>query len=93
MIDECGGLRRDSSGWDDYESLSCILRSWVQVDHLKKFKLVITCRPENRITQIFPDFISTYVNIPSLVVMFNQEIVHLMTSEDPSSPGSMRVEV
>ena len=64
-LDECGGLRHDSSGWDDYEGLLHTLKRWVQVDHLKKFKLVITSRPENRITQIFPDSISTHVNIPS----------------------------
>ena len=64
-LDKCGGLRHDSSGWDDYEGLLRTLKRWIQVDHLRKFKLVITSRPDNRITQIFPDSISTHVNIPS----------------------------
>jgi len=64
-LDECGGFRHDSSGWDDYEGLLRTLKRWVQVDHLRKFKLVITSRPDNRITQIFPDSISTHVDIPS----------------------------
>jgi len=32
---------------------------------LRKFKLVITSRPENHIAQIFPDSISTHIDIPS----------------------------
>ena len=49
-LDECGGLRHDSSGKDDYKSLLRTLKHWVHVDHLKRFKLVITSRPEDRIT-------------------------------------------
>jgi len=64
-LDECGGFRHDSSGWDDYEGLLRTLKRWVQVDHLRKFKLVITSRPDNSIAQIFPDSISTHVDIPS----------------------------
>jgi len=64
-LDECGGLRHDSSGRDDFESLMHTLKRWVQVDHLKKLKLIITSRPENRITKIFPKSISVHVNIPS----------------------------
>jgi len=64
-LDECGGFRYDSSGWDDYEGLLRTLKRWVQADHLRKFKFIITSRPENRIAQIFPDSISTHVNIPS----------------------------
>ena len=64
-LDECGGFRYDLSGWDDYEGLLCTLKRWVQVDHLRKFKLIITSRPDNRIAQIFPDSISTHVDIPS----------------------------
>ena len=64
-LDECGGFRQDSSGRDDYEGLLCTLRRWAEVDHLKKFKLVITSRPDSRITQTFPDTISTYIDIPS----------------------------
>ena len=63
-LDECGGLRHDSSGRDDFKGLLRTLKRWALVDHLKKFKLVITSRPENRISQIF-DSISTHVNIPS----------------------------
>ena len=61
-LDECGGLRQDSSGKDDYKSLLCTLKHWVQVDHLKRFKLVITSRPEDSIT--FPNPISVH-DIPS----------------------------
>ena len=64
-LDECGGLRHDSSGRRDYEALLRTLKHWVEIDHLKKFKLVITSRPEDRITETFPDSISTHVNIPS----------------------------
>ena len=64
-LDECGGLRHDPSGRKDYDALLRTLRRWVEVDHLKKLKLVITSRPESRITQTFPDSASTYVNIPS----------------------------
>ena len=64
-LDECGGFRYDLSGWDDYEGLLRTLKRWVQVDHLRKFKLIITSRPDNRIAQIFPDSISTHVDIPS----------------------------
>jgi len=60
-LDECGGLRHDRSGRKD--SLLRTLRRWVEVDHLKKFKL-ITSRPESRITKTFPDSISTYINVP-----------------------------
>ena len=41
-LDECGGLRHDSSAKNDYEDLLYILKCWIQADHLKKFKLVIT---------------------------------------------------
>ena len=64
-LDECGGLRHDSSGRKDYTDLLRTLRRWVEVDHLKKFKLVITSRPEIHITHTFPDSISTHINIPS----------------------------
>jgi len=64
-LDECGGLRHDSSSKDDYEGLLRTLKRWVQADHLKKFKLVITSRPEDAITKMFPNSISTHVNIPS----------------------------
>ena len=64
-LDECGGLRHDSLAKDDYEDLLRTLKRWVQADHLKKFKLVITSRPEDAITKMFPDSISTHVNIPS----------------------------
>ena len=59
-LDECGGLRHDSSGRRDYETLLRTLKHWVEIDHLKKFKLVITSRPEDRIAQTFPDLISTH---------------------------------
>jgi len=64
-LDECGGFRHDTSGRKDFKALLRTLRRWVEVDHLKKFKLIITSRPEDRITQTFPESISTYINIPS----------------------------
>ena len=64
-LDECGGLRHDSTGQKDYEGLLHTLQRWAQKDHLKKFKVIITSRPDDRITQTFPDSISTHVNIPS----------------------------
>ena len=41
-LDECGGLRHDSSAMDNYEGLLRMLKHWVQADYLKMFKLVIT---------------------------------------------------
>jgi len=64
-LDECGGLRHDSSGKDDYKGLLRTLKHWAQVDHLKRFKLVITSRPEDHITQAFPKSISIHIAIPS----------------------------
>ena len=64
-LDECGGLRHDDLGQKDYNALLRTLRQWVEVDHLKKFKLVITSRPEGRLTQTFPDSTTIYINIPS----------------------------
>ena len=49
-LDECGGLRHDESGKEDLQSLLRMLKHWTQADHLKKFKVVITSRPEDRIT-------------------------------------------
>jgi len=64
-LDECGGLRHDSSGKDDYKGLLRTLKRWAQVDHLKRFKLVITSRQEDHISQTFPKSISTHIAIPS----------------------------
>jgi len=49
-LDECGGLRHDLSGQDDYKGLLHTLKNWVQVDPLKRFKLVITSQPEDHIS-------------------------------------------
>ena len=68
MIDalgKCGGLRHDSSAMDNYEGLLCMLKRWVQADHLKMFKLVITSWPEDAITKMFPKSTIIHVNIPS----------------------------
>jgi len=46
-LDKCGGLRHDESGKEDLRSLLCMLKRWIQADHLKKFKVVITSRPED----------------------------------------------
>ena len=64
-LDECGGLRRESSEEDDFKGLLRTLKRWALVGHLRKFKLIITSRPEDRITQNFPESISTHINIPS----------------------------
>jgi len=64
-LDECGGLRHDLSGKEDFEGLVRTLKRWVQVDHLKKFKLIVTSQAENHITRIFSDTICIHVNIPS----------------------------
>jgi len=50
---------------DDYEGLLRTLKHWVQADHLNIFKLVITSRPEDAITKMFPEFTITHVDIPS----------------------------
>ena len=41
------------------------LKRWVQVDHLKKLKLVVTSQLDSHITKIFPGSVSIHVNIPS----------------------------
>ena len=61
-LDKCGGLRHDESGKEDFQSLMRTLKRWTQVDHLKKFKMVITSQPEDCIA--LPDSISIY-EIPS----------------------------
>jgi len=61
-LDESGGLRHDASGKEDFQSLLHTLKHWIQVDHLKRFKLVITSWPDDRIT--FPDCIRIH-DIPS----------------------------
>jgi len=61
-LDECGGLRHDAPGKEDFWSLLHTFKHWTQVDHLKRFKLVVTSRPDDRIT--FPDSISIH-DIPS----------------------------
>ena len=64
-LDECGGLRHDDSGRKDHDVLLRTLKHWALVDHLQKFKLVITSWPEDNVTRMFPDSISTHINIPS----------------------------
>ena len=64
-LDECGGLRHDPSGEEDFQSLLHTLKRWTQVDHLKRFKLVITSRSEDRISQTFLKSISIHIAIPS----------------------------
>jgi len=61
-LDECGGLRHNTAGKKDFQSLLHTLKHWIQVDHLKKLKLVITSRPEERIA--FSDSTSIH-DIPS----------------------------
>jgi len=73
-LDECGGLQHDESGREDLQSLLCTLKRWIQADHLKKFKVVITSRPEDRIT--FPKSASMEFLLASIS---SQEIVLLKT--------------
>ena len=61
-LDECGGLKHDTSGKEDFRDLLHTLKHLIQVNQLKKLKLVITSRPEDRIT--FPNSISIH-DIPS----------------------------
>jgi len=63
-LDECGSLRHNLPVKDDYKGLLCMLKHWVHMDHLKRFKLVITSRPEDAIMKMFPNSINTHVNIP-----------------------------
>ena len=64
-LDECGGFRHDLSGQKDYDALLRTLQHWAQEDCRKKFRLIITSRPDERIERIYPKSISTHVNIPS----------------------------
>jgi len=61
-LNECGGLKHNASGKEDFWNLLHMLKRWIQVDHLKKLKLVITSWLEHSIT--FPDSISIH-DIPS----------------------------
>ena len=61
-LDKWGGLRHDAPGKKDLQNLLHMLKRWIQVDHLKKLKLVITSWPEHSIA--FPDSISIH-DIPS----------------------------
>ena len=64
-LDECGGLRHDSSGKSYHKDLLCTLNRWIHIDHLKKFKLVITSRHDEFIQRTFPKSMSIYIDIPS----------------------------
>jgi len=64
-LDECGGLRHDASAKDDNKDLLYTLKRWAQVNHLKRFKLIITSRPEDHTSRIFPESISRHIAIPS----------------------------
>jgi len=65
VLDECGGLRHAASEEEDFQGLLYTLKRWTQVDHLKRFKLVTTSRPEDCISQTFPKSISVHIAIPS----------------------------
>ena len=64
-LDECGGLRHDSSGKDDHKGLLRTLNRWTHIDHLKRFKLVITSRHDEFIQRMFPKSTSIHIDIPS----------------------------
>jgi len=42
VLDKYGNLRHDSSTKNDHKGLLYMLKYWVQVDYLKKFKFIIT---------------------------------------------------
>jgi len=60
-LDKCGGFRHNLLEQRDHSALLHTLQRWVQAAY--RFKLVITSRPENRITKMFPVSISIHVNI------------------------------
>jgi len=64
-LDECGGLRHDSSGKDDHKGLLRTLNRWIHIDHLRRFKLVITSRHDEFIQRMFPESMSIHIDIPS----------------------------
>jgi len=64
-LDKCGRLRHDSTGHKNYKFLLHTLKHWIEINYLKKFKLVITSQPEDSIMQTFPKLISTHINILS----------------------------
>jgi len=64
-LDKCGGLRHDASRKEDYMGLLCMLKRWIQIDHLKRFKLVITSWHDEFIQRMFPESISIHIAIPS----------------------------
>ena len=91
-LDECGGLRHDESGKGDLRSLMRTLKRWIQADHLKKFKVVITSRPEDlssfdlaqhlRRTQPYPGQCATRKMLPT-------QMVNTFTCPSPHSIGSL----
>jgi len=48
-LDECSGLRHDNPGQNDHDILLQTLKHWTLVNHLQKFKLVITSQLENNV--------------------------------------------
>ena len=64
-LDECSGLKHDSSGIDNFKGLLRRLERWTLADCFRKIKLIIISQPEDRITQTFSESISTHVVIPS----------------------------
>jgi len=67
-LDECGGLRHGTSGEEDFHGLLHTLKHWIQVDHLKTFKLVITSRPEERSVKPSPNP-SAFISLSPLAAM------------------------
>jgi len=64
-LDEYGGLRHNSSGKDDHKDLLRMLNCWIYIDHLRRFKLVITSRHDEFIQRMFSESMSTHIDIPS----------------------------
>ena len=64
-LDECGGLRHNASEKEDYMGLLRMLKRWIQIDHLRRFKLVITSRHDEYIQRMFPESMSIHIAIPS----------------------------
>jgi len=80
-LDECGGLRHDTSGKDGHKGLLRMLNRWIRSDHLKRFKLVITSRHDEFIQRMFPASVLIFL----LATMSSQEILPPMTSTYSSS--------
>ena len=63
-LDECSSLRHNLSRKDNHKGLLHMLKHWIYVDHLKKFKLILTSWHDEFIQKMFPESMSIHINIP-----------------------------